>query len=186
MQSLSKRVPHYALGLLFCLTLTSNLFVERANENEICHERIKSVRGMLIFLSSLNFAIPLTPDSTNVLSDPATFKVKWFALGLVVMKKNTLKTDCLGSWVYSCSFIIDGPDRHLVRRSLIFFSDLGFGVDQADNLMIIYAILSMQSISTVQVMLFPRHTTDIMQCFPHWRKAEIHLAEKKKHSMVWE
>lgn len=56
----------------------------------------------------------------------------------VCEKKNgTAGRSTVGYTGYSCSSVMGGAERYLVHRSLIFFTDLGFGMDQTYDLMII-------------------------------------------------
>lgn len=52
-------------------------------------------------------------------------------------KYGTAGRSTVGYKGYSCSSVMGGAERYLVHRSLIFFTDLGFGMDQTYDLMII-------------------------------------------------
>lgn len=52
-------------------------------------------------------------------------------------RNGTAGRSTVGYTGYSCSSVMGGAERYLVHRSLIFFTDLGFGMDQIYDLMII-------------------------------------------------
>lgn len=104
----------------------------------------------------------------------------WDVYRWTMMKEKNIVTTVtwlLGCLAYSCNCVIGGAERHLVQWSLIFFSDLGFGMDQTCNLINCHhSIFNSKHLHTVHTIPLP--------LFLYWPKKKQNKAFSTKKVLI--